>query len=162
MRATDWGWTMICSAGNTVENVKDRRLVHLRPWDDPVFLSYLTVWGTPEPRSYPEPAGGRWGALWCSLALPSASAACGWGCPRAAAPSGSTPPTHRRCGGKVDKQDIKVAITCQVLWRSSANAFLRQTKWVISNLFRNFAYNLLSWGSTLLESTFGWPNPQTN
>lgn len=68
---------------------------------DIVFF-YLKAWGTPGPRSCPEFGGGQWVDLRCNLALPSASAACGSGCPRAAAPSESTPLTHRRCGWVMD------------------------------------------------------------
>lgn len=56
------------------------------------------VSGTVGPQCCPAFGGSQSGDPWCSLALPSASAACGSGCPRAAAPSGSTPPSHLSCG----------------------------------------------------------------
>lgn len=50
------------------------------------------VSGTARPLCCPEFGGSQTGDLWCSLSLPSASAACGSGCPPAPAPSESTSP----------------------------------------------------------------------
>lgn len=58
---------------------------------------YLIVSDTAGPLSYPEFGGSHTGGLWCSLDLPSASAACGSGCPPAPAPSESTSPCRLSC-----------------------------------------------------------------
>lgn len=64
--------------------------------------AYLMVSGTVGPQCCPGCEGSQSGDPWCSLAPPSASAACGSGFPRAAAPSGSTPPCHLSCGTTQD------------------------------------------------------------
>lgn len=60
------------------------------------------VSGTVGPRCCPVFGGSQSGDRWCSLAPPSASAACGSGSPWGAAPSGSTPPSHLSCGTTQD------------------------------------------------------------
>ena len=62
-----------------------------------VVLLYLMVSGIARPPSCQESGGSPSAAPWCSPALPSASAACGWGCPPAPTPSESTSPCRQGC-----------------------------------------------------------------
>lgn len=84
-----------------------------------LFGVYLVVSDTAELRSCPWFGGSRSADWWCSRAPPSASGACGSGCPPAAALSESTSPC--RLGYETKRENV---CSRYQLWHQLVNADL--------------------------------------